>query len=138
MSQYPQVGDYALHRWIGRTIRRGTGGALQCLDTEFCSIHVEQFRQPDRAVSMQLERLGSDLPLDGGYQRGGALGRQQSARVFDVQRIDEWAGGKLTGPLGVVRVVVDGTECEHERSDDVFTAAVADHARAGDVAVGVI
>ena len=44
----------------------------------------------------------------------------------------------LPRALDVERVVVDRAQRVHQRADDVFAAALLDHARAGDVGVGVV
>ena len=46
--------------------------------------------------------------------------------------------GEPSCALGVVRVVVDRAQGEDQRGDHVLAAGLLDHARAGDVRLGIV
>ena len=61
MPESPQVGHDPFGRRIGGAVRGRARRALQGADTELRGVHVEQFRQADGAMGVQLERFGAQL-----------------------------------------------------------------------------
>src|SRR5207249_12043573 len=62
----------------------------------------------------------------------------ESPGILDVDRVHLRAGGELARGLRVMAVVVDGTQGEHERRDDEFSADALHHARTGHIGLGVV
>ncbi len=101
-------------------------------------VHIGVFGEPDGAVGMQFQRLPAHHRLDGRNQGLRPRGLEQPARVLDIERIDERTRCELARPLDVVGIVMDGTQGEHQRHDDVFAAALLHHACAGHVRFRIV
>ncbi|HEY0745059.1 MAG TPA: hypothetical protein VGD63_00055 [Steroidobacteraceae bacterium] len=87
---------------------------------------------------MQFQRLVADHSLNRRKQRARAIRREQSAGIFDIEGIDVGAGGELASTLDVVSIVVNRTQREYKRHDDVFAPTTLHHGRASDVRVRIV
>ena len=89
------------------------------------SCQVDDRREPDRAVAVQLDRAPGRDEVRGQLAHG--VGRQQAARVLEVEAVDVGAVGERRDPLGVVGVRVHGADRVGEPDHDLLDAFLAGH-----------
>ena len=122
-----EVADRVEHLRLGRPARQRARRRVHDLKPGIDALDVDQRRQPDRAVAVQLDRPS----CSGGEQVRRQLahrGRgQQPAGVLQVQAVHVGAVGQRGRPLGVVVVGVDRADRVREPDHDLLDPLLARH-----------
>src|SRR5882762_253905 len=88
VTERAQVCDDPLRQGIRSAIGGPTRGTLKNTHTMFWCLHVGMFGEPDGAMTVQLQRLGTDDCLDRRNQRSRPDWRKQPPRILDVKSVD--------------------------------------------------
>ena len=85
----------------------GPDGGVHDLEAGLDPLDVDERRQPDRAVAVQLDRALAGGGDEVRRELAHGVGREQAAGILEVEAVDVRAVGQRRGALRVVRVGVD-------------------------------
>ncbi len=122
-----QIPERRLHGRLGRSAPGRPDRRVEHVEAGPEALDVDERREPDRAVAVQLDRAPRRDEVRCELAHG--VGREQAAGILEVEAVDVRAVRECSDALGVVRVRVHRADRVRQPDDDLLDALLARHPR---------